>query len=114
MNRNQDARRVLVQADLDAWHATAFLARRPATALLRWCVVAGHMPKVAIPTRVTVNPGPDQPVETTRPDPQALSDESVPDRDRVIALLVLLFAQPISRILRLSLDDPPATATKFS
>ncbi|MGW4411621.1 hypothetical protein ACWEJ6_46900 [Nonomuraea sp. NPDC004702] len=125
MKRNQDARRVLVQAaaflswlddhhtrlggctqaDLDAWHATAFLARRPAQAFPRWCMTAGHMPKLAIPTRSTLNPAPISQRQRLALIRKALSDESIPDRDRVIALLVLLYAQPISRILRLTLDD---------
>lgn len=115
MKRNQDARRVLVQAaafltwlddhhthlggctqaDLDAWHATAFLARRPAQAFLRWCMTTGHMPKLAIPTRSTLNPAPISQRQRLALIRKSLSDESIPDRDRVIALL---YAQPISRV----------------
>ncbi|MFI9839243.1 hypothetical protein ACIHFD_19565 [Nonomuraea sp. NPDC051941] len=122
MKRNQGARRVLVQAaafltwlddhhtrlsgctqaDLNAWHATAFLARRPAQAFLRWCTTTGHIPKLTIPTRSTLNPAPISQRQRLALIRKALSDESIPERDRIIALL---YAQPISRILRLTLDN---------
>ncbi|GAA2275685.1 hypothetical protein GCM10010149_18150 [Nonomuraea roseoviolacea subsp. roseoviolacea] len=63
------------------------------------------MPKLTIPTRSTLNPAPISQRQRLTLIRKALGDESIPDRDRVIALLVLLYAQPISRILRLTLDD---------
>ncbi|MGV9383412.1 hypothetical protein ACWDRB_46885 [Nonomuraea sp. NPDC003707] len=63
------------------------------------------MPKLTIPTRSTLNPAPISQRQRLALIRKALSDESIPERDRIIALLVLLYAQPISRILRLTLDD---------
>ena len=34
-----------------------------------------------------------------------LTDESLPDADRVLALLILLYAQPLIRVARLTTDD---------
>jgi hypothetical protein len=123
--RNQDARRSLVQsaaflvwldergnapakcsqADLDAWHASDFLARRPAQGFLRWFMACGHMPKLMIPTRSTLNPAPISQRQRLTLIRKALSNESLPARDRIVALLVLLYAQPVSGIVRLTIDD---------
>jgi hypothetical protein len=123
--RNQDARRALVQsaaflvwldergnapakcsqADLDSWHANDFLTRRPAQGFLRWCMASGHLPKLTIPTRSTVNPAPISQHQRLTLIRKALTNESLPARDRIVGLLVLLYAQSVSVIVRLTIDD---------
>ncbi|MGW6500268.1 hypothetical protein [Nonomuraea angiospora] len=62
---------------------------------LRWCMTVGHMPKLAIPTRSTLNPAPISQRQRLALIRKALSDENIPDRDRVIALLVLQTPAPV-------------------
>ncbi|WP_409491486.1 hypothetical protein [Amycolatopsis sp. cmx-11-12] len=60
---------------------------------------------VAIPHQSTRNPAPisqQQRLTTIR---RALTDEEIPLLTRVAATLTLLYAQPITRILRLTVDD---------
>lgn len=93
------------QPNLDVWHAEAFLARRPAQKFLRWAMAAHLMPRLAIPHRNTANPPPighSQRMELLR---RAAEDEELDLLDRVVVVLALLFAQPFSRICRLTLDD---------
>lgn len=93
------------QADLDAWHAEHRTTRRHAQQFLRWAIKAGHMPKLTIPNIPTGNPAPisqHRRIELIR---KFLTDETIPLLDRVTATLILLYAQPLTRIVRLTLDD---------
>jgi integrase len=93
------------QPDLDAWHAEAFLARRPAQNFLRWAMASHLMPRLTIPHRNTANPAPighDKRIRLLR---RTIEDEELDLLDRVVVVLALLFAQPFSRICRLTLDD---------
>ncbi|WP_438319352.1 hypothetical protein ACSHWO_34755 [Streptomyces sp. HUAS TT3] len=74
------------QADLGGWHTEKPATRRPAQTFLRWCMKMGRMPRLAMLRRV-------------------LNDDSLPLRSRVVAALVLLYAQPVSRIVCLTIDD---------
>ena len=94
------------QADLDAWHATHNdHQRRTLRAFLRWAMRAGHLPRLTLP-----------PLPVRRAEPitqhrrlellgRLLTDEDRPLRSRVAACLILLFAQPATRIARLTIDD---------
>lgn len=93
------------QADLDAWHSEEFLARRPAHKFLRWAMASRLMPRLEIPHRSTMNPAPishNKRMELLR---RAVEDEDLDSLDRVVVVLALLFAQSLSRISRLTLDD---------
>jgi hypothetical protein len=93
------------QADVDAWHAELFATRRPAQAFLRWSMGNDRMPKLRLPTRYTYNPAPitqDRRLALIR---QLLTDHRTPMRERVAGLLLMLYAQPVSRIVRLTVDD---------
>lgn len=123
--RSRDARRKLVQAatflswldaqgqtlrecrqnDLDAWHAEDFIARRPAHAFLRWCMDTDRMPRLEIPARSTLKPAPITQHQRINLIRQALTVDQLPLRDRVAALLVLLYAQPITWVTQLTIDD---------
>jgi len=93
------------QSDLDAWHAEEFLARRPAQAFLRWCMASGQMPRLTIPTRSTSNPAPISQRRRLALLRRAVTGTDLPLPDRVAATLILLYAQPVSRICRLTVDD---------
>ncbi|GAA3596625.1 hypothetical protein [Streptomyces osmaniensis] len=93
------------QTDLDAWHAEKYATRRTAQPFLRWCMDTRRMPRLSIPNRPTTNPNPlgqHQRLATLR---RVLADGGSDPRVRITACLVLLFAQPVSRIVRLTTDD---------
>ncbi|MGW7754480.1 hypothetical protein ACWGK6_23610 [Streptomyces violaceusniger] len=91
------------QADLDAWHTET--SNRAAQRFLRWCMDTGHMPKLVRAAQV-LDPGPLPPHQHNRAVMlrRALSDEDLPLRTRVASTLVLLYAQPVTRIARLTID----------
>ncbi|MFB9253759.1 hypothetical protein ACFFWE_36500 [Sphaerisporangium melleum] len=93
------------QADIDAWLAD--VRRADATrAFWSWATKTRHLPPLDIPTRIT-----SQPSQFTPDDHRwalarrMLHDEAIPTTDRVAALLVLLFAQQVSKISRLTTSD---------
>ncbi|MFC1230469.1 hypothetical protein ACIGW5_30835 [Streptomyces prasinus] len=94
------------QADLDAWHTEKPATRRPAQTFLRWCMKTSRMPRLTLPPQV-INQ--DQaPLHQHRRLVilrRTLNDDSLPLRARVAAALVLLYAQPVTRIVRLTVDD---------
>lgn len=95
------------QADIDAWHASASPgARQPAHAFLAWAMKTGHMPRRALPPLRPSQGGPAL-TAAVRLDllRRALTDDQVPLRTRAGACLLLLFAQPVTRIVRLTIDD---------
>ncbi|MGC0380203.1 hypothetical protein [Streptomyces sp. SAI-129] len=93
------------QADLDAWHAEKYSARRPARAFPRWFMDSRRMPRLIIPNRPTINPHPMGRNQRVAALQRVLADASAPLRVRVAACLALLFAQPVSRIVRMTVDD---------
>jgi integrase len=95
------------QADIDAWHAHARPgARQPVHAFLTWAVKTGHLHRLALPP---LQPARSAPALTAQARldllSRALTDDQAPVRTRAAACLLLLFAQPISRIVRLTTDD---------
>lgn len=94
------------QADLDRWHASATgtqkLNLRP---FLRWAIKARHTRKLTLPPTVTNAAAPisqQQRIELIR----RIHDGTGMDlAERVVALLVLLYAQPLNKIVRLTIDD---------
>jgi hypothetical protein len=93
------------QADVDAWYAGGYTARRLTHAFLRWAMRAKHMPAIVVPHRSTSNPTPIAQHQRLALRRQAVHREDVPHRDRIAAVLVLLYAQPLTRIVRLTIDD---------
>ncbi len=93
------------QADVDAWYAGGYTARRLTHAFLRWAMRSKHMPKVTVPHRSTSNPAPIAQHQRLALLRQTVNREDVPLQDRVAAALVFLYAQPITRIVKLSTDD---------
>jgi hypothetical protein len=93
------------QADIDAWYAGAYTARRLTHAFLRWAMKIRLLPRLTLPHHATTNPAPisqHQRLATLR---RLLTEEEIPLLTRVAATIVLLYAQPLTRILRLTIDD---------
>ncbi len=94
------------QADLDAWHAAHNdHQRRCLRAFLRWAMRAGHLPRLALPPLPVRRVAPLTQHRRLELLGQLLTDEDRPLRSRVAACLMLLFAQPATRIVRLTIDD---------
>ncbi|MGY1499956.1 hypothetical protein ACW4TU_25825 [Streptomyces sp. QTS52] len=93
------------QADVDTWYAGGYTARRLTHAFLRWAMRSKHAPALVVPHRSTSNPAPIPQHQRLTLLRQTVNREDVPSRDRVAAVLVLLYAQPLTRIVRLTTDD---------
>ena len=93
------------QPDLDAWHSENHATRRPAKTFLSWCMKTGRMPALTIPVRSTRNPAPMGQHHRLAALRRLFTDETLPLRSRVAGSLILLYAQPVSRIVRLTIDD---------
>ncbi|WP_328792949.1 MULTISPECIES: hypothetical protein [unclassified Streptomyces] len=94
------------QADIDAWHTECVATRRPTQSFLRWCMKSGRMPRLTLPPAVITQDS--EPLHQHRKLAilrRVLNDDSLPLRARAAAALVLLYAQPVSRIVRLAVDD---------
>ncbi|WP_406270857.1 hypothetical protein OH799_29585 [Nocardia sp. NBC_00881] len=94
------------QADLDLWHADVLdhckKALRP---FLIWAMNAGHMPKLTLPALGT---SAGQPITQSRRLAllrRVLTDDRPPIRSRVAAALMLLYGQPATRLVRLTVED---------
>ncbi len=96
----------VTQTDIDTWHASHPNHEKQAVrAFLVWAMDHGHLPALELP-RVQARPG--EPLTQHRRLAllrRVLDDDSAPGRARVAACLVLLYAQPVSRIVRLTIDD---------
>jgi len=96
----------LSQGDLDRWDVER--GDRAAQVFLRWAQRSGHAPRLQQapnPARTRASPiSQHRRLSWTR---RALTDDTIALRTRVAAglLLLLLFAQPITRIVTLTVDD---------
>ena len=100
------------QADIDAWHTEHLATRRPAQSFLRWCMKTGRTPRLTLPPAVITQES--EPLHQHRRLAmlrRVLNDDSLALRARVATALVLLYAQPVSRIVRLTIDDVHVTVT---
>ncbi|MEO3780211.1 hypothetical protein ABGB16_26010 [Micromonospora sp. B11E3] len=93
------------QADVDYWFVSTVSSRTQVRPFLIWCMDQRQIPRAVLPP--TGKParaplGQQQRLALIR---RVLTDEQILDADRVLALLVLLFAQPLNRIACLSIDD---------
>ncbi|WP_328375848.1 hypothetical protein [Micromonospora zamorensis] len=109
----------LAQAQLDTWYASHRVHQRHRVrGFLLWAADARHLPRGLIAHRVAFKPG----AAITQQRRLALlrrfvTDNTGPLPTRVAACLLLLYAQPISRIHRLTttdlLDDGPELLIRF-
>jgi len=93
------------QADVDAWYAGGYTARRMTHAFLRWAMSSKLLPPVTVPHQDTANPAPISQRQRLDLLQRLLTDEETDLLTRVAAVLMLLYAQPLTRMLRLTLGD---------
>jgi hypothetical protein len=98
--------RRLTQADIDTWHAAAPAhARQGARSFLSWAMTARHMPALALPA-IRYGPGEaitqDRRLDLLR---RYVTSDAAPARIRAAACLMLLYAQPLTRLLLLTTAD---------
>ncbi|MGO8891690.1 MAG: hypothetical protein ACLQB1_18620 [Streptosporangiaceae bacterium] len=94
------------QADLDAWHAThPEHRRRTVRGFLGWAMAHQHMPRLDIPLQQVLKGDPVSQRQRLDLIRRAVTDDRVPLRTRVAACLMLLYAQPVSRLIRLTAAD---------
>jgi hypothetical protein len=94
------------QAHIDAWHVEHSLrARTCVRPFLLWCMTNKLVKRVRLPAQVIRTAAP-------LPSPRRLEllgrllvEDGQPLRTRVAAAVVLIYAQPLARIVRLTLDD---------
>lgn len=100
--------KTLTQADVDRWLADGPTARNQIRSFIGWTTNRGHTrPGLEVSAvrgeRYTTAPlGADDRWDQAR---RLLHDDSIDTADRVVGLLVLLYAQPLARIARLTLDN---------
>lgn len=94
----------LQQLDLDRWITTGPSTRKRIQPFLRWAATAREAPPLTVPrSRMTIAPlAEEQRLSWIR---RCLHDDTVPLRARVAAMLVLVYAQPIGRIVELRTSD---------
>jgi len=94
------------QADLDRWFAHANSAdRQQLRPFLSWAIRTRRMPRLTLPPTAEQTPKPislQQRIEMLRRIHPGVDMDLT---ERMIALLILLYAQPLSRITRLRIDD---------
>ena len=92
------------QADIDAWYATV-TDPDPTRSFLKWAVASRSMPALDIPDK---HRGERPPITQSRRLAlihRFLTDQRIDLRTRVAGCLLLLYAQPVNRLARLTLDD---------
>ena len=104
----------LTQAGLDCWHAIASRTTAKMTSgFFGFAMTEGFLPRLNLPAHPAPGPATQPTSEQQRLAliRRALTDGTGPVRTRAAGLLVLLFAQPASRITRLTTDDITADST---
>jgi integrase len=97
--------RECAQADIDNYLAHPGQARVRAIPFLRWCITRKEMPRLAITARPAGERQPVSQHERLGIIRRLAEDHELDLRDRIVALLVLLYAQPVTRITRLTTSD---------
>lgn len=93
------------QADIDHWLATGPSTRSMARTFVRWAVRNRHLPLLEFPYRkAETRPVLDQ-NERLRLLRETLENEDRPLHHRAAAVLLLLYAQPLTRIARMRADQ---------
>ncbi|OLE29249.1 MAG: hypothetical protein AUG49_00140 [Catenulispora sp. 13_1_20CM_3_70_7] len=94
------------QADVDLWRAQHHQhARNALRAFLTWCASGNHIRSIELPKQPINQAQPLGQDQRTRLLGRLLTDEDIPLRTRVAGIIVLLYAQPLTRIVRLTVDD---------
>ncbi|MDQ2738192.1 MAG: hypothetical protein M3Y35_06175 [Actinomycetota bacterium] len=93
------------QTDVDQWFTEHYATRRPGQSFARWAMKAGHMPSRVLPTRAAPTGTPLPQHRRLALITKLLTKTSIPLPERVAGLFVLLYAQPLSRIVTLTVQD---------
>jgi hypothetical protein len=94
------------QADIDRWFATASRAEQDrARPFLSWAIRRHLTRRLRLPPVVRTIATPITQTERLRLIRRVHDDDSIPLQDRVVALLILLYAQPLIKIARLTVAD---------
>jgi integrase len=91
-------------ADIDAWYATATDPDATRT-FLKWAIASRAMPCLDVPARRHAERAPISQHRRLALIHRFLTDKRIELRARVAGCLLLLHAQPVSRLARLTLDD---------
>ncbi|TLW89256.1 hypothetical protein FFT09_22645 [Saccharomonospora piscinae] len=103
-----DGRRIdgCTQADIDHWFASKPAQTGHATReFLQWCRRQRELPPLDSPPVMHTQAAPLGQQERIAFIRRVLTDHAIPPADRVLALLILLYAQPLIRIAGLTVDD---------
>jgi len=95
----------VTQADIDAWLVDGPSTRYLARGFVKWAAKAGPLPVVTIPNRTTCTSpilSQDERLSLIR---RVLHGQDMPLALRVAATLLLLYAQPVTRISRMRVED---------
>jgi len=94
------------QAGIDAWHAGHNEhGRNTIRAFLPWCTTSRLTGRFRLPAAVIRQAAPLPERERAELPGRLLTGHDLPLRPRVAAAIVLLYAQPLSRVARLTADD---------
>jgi hypothetical protein len=94
------------QADVDAWLAGGRTDRYIVRSFARWAMAQKLTPRLDFPAGHRGGPSPPIIVEELDELAQRLlHDPELSPRDRVASVLIAVFAQPVSRVARLTADD---------
>jgi hypothetical protein len=94
------------QGDIDAWHVEHHeYARNTVRAFLLWCMASRLTRRFRLPAAVIRQATPLPQHERIDLLGRLLNDRYLPPQPQVAAAIVLLYAQPLSRIVRLTVDD---------
>ncbi|MEU0588740.1 hypothetical protein [Streptomyces sp. NPDC006132] len=94
------------QTDIDAWHVEhTEHGRNTIRPFLLWCMASNLTRRFRLPAAVIRQATPLPQHERIDLLGRLLTDHDLPLRPRVAAAIVLLYAQPLSRVVRLTVDD---------
>jgi hypothetical protein len=94
------------QANIDTWHAErSEHDRSRLRGFLLWCMASKLTRQLKLPTPTILKGVPLPQRQRTELLGQLLAEPDLPLRSRVAGVIVLLYAQPLSRIVRLTVDD---------
>ncbi len=93
------------QTDVDQWFTDHYATRHPGQTFARWAMKTGYMPSRLLPTQATPPGTPLPQHRRLALITKLLTKTDIPLPERVAGLFVLLYAQPLSRIVTLTIDD---------
>jgi hypothetical protein len=94
------------QADVDAWFATrCYSSTEPLRPFLVWAMRTQRLPRLTLPPTPQTQARPISLQSRVDILQRILAGEGMDLTERVIATLILLYAQPLSRIVRLTVSD---------